>query len=176
DLERLQNRNPSEAFARLQTLAVQEPQPDVLFALAEMSWLLGRSAEKHGSPDACVAYYLCAGYAFHFLFPECHAARDLPVDAHAPGEPPGKFPLTEPPGVSLPPSVFDPRFRLACDLYNAGLAKCIRAAQHIGNLDPRQRLQLPTPDGKGYTLEVAHHGFDWKPEEFGPLLFAEDFE
>jgi pimeloyl-ACP methyl ester carboxylesterase len=36
-------------------------------------------------------------------------------------------------------------------------------------------LRLPTPDGLGFTLSVDHHGFLWRPEEFGPLLFANDF-
>jgi pimeloyl-ACP methyl ester carboxylesterase len=72
--------------------------------------------------------------------------------------------------------VFDPRFRLACDLYNNGLAKCIRAAQRIGRLDPRHQLHLPTKDGDGFTLTVVHHRFPWHPEEFGPLLFCSDYD
>ncbi len=44
--------------------------------------------------------------------------------------------------------MFDPRFRVACDLYNAGLAKCLTAAQSAGQLDPRQALALPAIDGK----------------------------
>jgi pimeloyl-ACP methyl ester carboxylesterase len=178
DLDQLHRRRPADAFARLQNIAVQEPQPDVLFALAEMSFLLGRAAEKNGSSQACVYYYLCAGYAFHYLFPDCHGslqrvAAEIP-DLEAPGPLPPALRGPTPCGIS--PSAFDPRFRLACDLYNAGLAKCIRAAERIGNLDPRHQLQLPTPDGRGYTLSVSHHGFDWKPTEFGPLLFAEDYE
>ncbi len=175
DLEHVYRRCPAEAFARLQTLAVQYSQPDQLFALAEMSYVLGHEAEKWENPDACAFYYFCAGYAYHYLFPseegergkakgEREESRDNPATALSP------FPFR-----LSPLNAYDPRFRLACDLYNAGLTKCIRAAQRIGRLDPRRELHLPTPDGRGFTLSVVHHGFAWPPEEFGPLLFCEDF-
>src|SRR5436853_228621 len=72
-------------------------------------------------------------------------------------------------------SPFDPRYRLACELYNAALARCVRTAQQQGPLDPRQPLALPTPDGKTFSLAVRHHGFAWGPEEFGPLLVCADY-
>jgi pimeloyl-ACP methyl ester carboxylesterase len=154
DLVSLHRRNPVGAYTRLHALAVQDPQPDFLFALAEICYLIGRQSEKCEDHGACAYYYLCAGYAYHYLF----TAEEKERAAGPVG-----------------PSSFDPRFRLACDLYNTGLAKCIRAAQRIGRLDPRQQLQLPTPDGKGFTLSVIHQGFAWRPEEFGPLLFCSDY-
>lgn len=172
DLDQHYDRAPTDAYAQLQAAAVKHPQPEVLFALAEISYLLGRKAEKQNPlltlPDtkdgaggkenggeACGYYYLCAGYAYHYLFdtPPGRGAGDEAVN-----------------------NAFDPRFRLACEMYNTGLAKCIRAAQRVGRLDPRQQLHLPTPDGQGFTLSVVHHGFPWKPEEFGPLLFCADYE
>lgn len=146
DLDALYHREPLAAYVRLQEAAVAEPSADLLFALAEISLLEGRRAEKQGG-EACVFYYLCAGYAYHYLFDD--GPRDSP---------------------------FDPRFRIACELYNGGLAKCIRAAQAAGRLDPSHELRLPTPDNQGFTLSVVHHGFPWKPEEFGPLLFCSDYE
>jgi pimeloyl-ACP methyl ester carboxylesterase len=158
DLADLYERHPDEARTRLHILAVTDARPDILFALAEMSYLLGRQAEKKNHHQACVDYYLSAGYAYHFLF---HAAASR--------SPPG-------PSACLACSAFDPRFRLACDLYNTGLAKCLRAAQRVGRLDPRRQLHLPTPDGKGFTLAVDHFGFTWRAEEFGPLLFCSDYQ
>jgi pimeloyl-ACP methyl ester carboxylesterase len=149
DLDQLYRRSPAQAHAQLRILATEDPRPDTLFVLAELSYLLGREAEKWDNPHACCFFYFSAGYAYHFLF-----SRDL---------------------AGSGPSSFDPRFRLACDLYNAGLAKCIRAVQRIGRLDPGRELHLPTPDGQGFTLAVVHHGFAWRPEEFGPLLFSADF-
>jgi hypothetical protein len=177
DLERLYHRSPIEAYASLQTLALRDPQPDQLFALAEMSYFFGRQAEKHEKPDAIRFYYLCAGYAYHYLF-DGEAAKEPTQRTNKEEwdntQPPAPFP-----GLRLldgSPSCFDPRFRLACDLYNAGLAKCIRAAQRVGRLDPCRQLHCPTPDGRGFLLSVVHEGFIWKPEEFGPLLFCDDFQ
>jgi pimeloyl-ACP methyl ester carboxylesterase len=146
DLETVYRQAPREAYAHLQAVAVNSPNPEVLFALAEMSYRFGRNVEKDSAQHACAYYYLCAGYAYHYLF-------DSDTD-----------------------SPYDPRFRLACDLYNTSLGKCIRVAQRAGRLDPRQELHLPTADGKGFTLSVCQRGFPWHPEEFGPLLFCADFD
>jgi pimeloyl-ACP methyl ester carboxylesterase len=146
DLDRLYQHNPADAFAQLQSLAVPNPQPDVLFALAEISYVLGRQTEKWEHPHACLFYYYSAGYAYHYLFDDAGMAGNT----------------------------YDPRFRLACDLYNTSLAKCLRHAQRTGRLDPRSQLHLSS--GQGFDLSVTHHAFPWPPGEFGPLLFAADYE
>jgi pimeloyl-ACP methyl ester carboxylesterase len=170
DLANLYRRSPSEAYARLQRQAADDPGPDLLFALAETSYHLGQRAERRGDCEAIAFYYCCAGYAYHYLFP-------LPAAGGNAASPPKLLPIGGPPEAKQPtPDSFDPRFRLACDLYNNGLAKCIRAAQSIGRLDPRHRLYLPTPDGQGFTLSVVHQGFAWRPEELGSLLFCSDYE
>lgn len=172
DLDDDYRKHPAETFAQLQAAAAKDPAPDLLFALAEISYHLGRHAEKHENAGACRYYYLCSAYAYHYLFPSCPGE-------HVPHGPPGTEDHLRPVSCgagTFDSFAFDPRFRLACDLYNTGLAKCIRAAQRVGQLDPRQQLQLPTPDGKGFTLSVVHHGFPWQPEEFGPLLFCADYE
>ncbi len=145
DLDQDYPRDAVGTLRRLHALSEKEPQADLLFACAEIAYLHGRSVEKCNCGDAIPFYYLCAGYAYHYLFSDHHG------------------------------SPFDPRFRVACELYNAGLAKCIRAAQMVGRLDPRAELNVPTHNGGVFTLSVSHHGFAWKPEEFGSLLLCEDF-
>jgi pimeloyl-ACP methyl ester carboxylesterase len=145
DLEQFYPHDAPETIRRLHALAEKEPQPDLLFALAEIAYLHGHKTEKCNCGEALPFYYLSAGYAYHFLYGDGRA------------------------------SPFDPRFRLACDLYNAGLAKCIRAAQRVGHLDPSRELKLPTRDGGSFTLSVSHHGFAWKPAEFGSLMLSEDY-
>ncbi len=183
DLLPVYNRNPHDAYFHLHALAVQEPRPDLLFALAEICYHLGQQDEKAGDCEAVAHYYCCAGYAYHYLFAEkaagCprSAVREAAAALGADGRP---VPLHKdllarcPP--SLPPAAFDPRFRVACDLYNNGLAKCIRAAQRVGRFDPRYQLHVPTRDGRGFLLTVDHHGFLWRPDEFGPLRFCADYE
>ncbi len=167
DLADEYTRSPEEAIAKLRAEVIARPQPELVFALAEIHYVRGRKAEKHDCAHATADYYLCAGYAYHYLFDEApRLAPDLEI---------GKTrALAGPTDVRW--SIFDPRFRVACDLYNAGLAKCIAAAQRVGQLDPRDELRMPTPDGKGFTLSVVHNGFTWKPEEFGKLLICSDYE
>jgi pimeloyl-ACP methyl ester carboxylesterase len=153
DLDDLYRRQPAEAFSHLRSLAAADPQPEQLFVLSEMGYLLGCAAERAENHEALTYYYLSAGYAYHYLFPDVTA-----------GAPPGCV------------DCFDPRFREACDFYNASLAKCIRAAQRMGRLDPGHQLRLHAHADEGCTLEVVPHGFPWKPEEFGPLRFCSDYE
>jgi pimeloyl-ACP methyl ester carboxylesterase len=159
DLDQTYHHDPDQAVVLLHEHALQHPDADVLFALSEIHYNRGRQCERWQCGEAVGHYYLCAGYAYYFLFATARAgAEEGAATALAPAD------------------AFDPRFRLACDLYNAGLDKCIRAAQRVGRLDPRRALSLPTPDGKGFTLLVNHVGFAWEPEEFGPLLPCEDFQ
>lgn len=139
----------AELSAKLHGEASVDPKPELLYALAEVNYVRGTRAERRSDPEASVFYYLCAGYAYHYLFG---------------GE------------TRFSGEVFDPRFRLACDLYNAGLAKCIAAAQRVGQLDPRQGLVLPAREGEeAITLKVVHTGFRYAPEEFGPLQLCSEF-
>jgi pimeloyl-ACP methyl ester carboxylesterase len=157
-LERIAHHDPAQAFRQLEQLALRHPGPDPVFALAELAHFLGQETEKDSTVEACAYYYLSAGYAYHYLF-------DGNGDAAGPLMP------------AEGDNPFDPRFRLACDLYNAGLSKCIRAAQRAGRLDPNQQLHLDTPSGKGcFTLTVSCEGFSWPSNEFGPLLFCSDYK
>jgi pimeloyl-ACP methyl ester carboxylesterase len=151
---------------RLQVIAEKDAAPDVLFALSEIAYLLGRRTEKYSASEAIPYYYLCAGYAYHYLYNPNGASELVRVAARDQQGLERFDPRASP---------FDPRFRIACDLYNAGLAKCIRAAQHVGRLNPSHELSLPTHDGKSFTLSVEQHGFNWRPEEFGTLLLCEDY-
>ncbi len=70
DLADLYAHSPDEAAAKLHAEAVRDPQPELLFALAEINYVRGRKAEKHDCGHATAYYYLCAGYAYHYLFDE----------------------------------------------------------------------------------------------------------
>src|SRR5262249_9171256 len=133
DLDALYESSPAGAVEKLHRFAVANQAPELLFALAEVCYLRGREAEKAGDPDAVGHYYLSAGYAYHYLFGERRpipAAEENSVHQAEHSD--------SPPGLA-PAEVFDPRFRVACDLYNAGLAKLIAAAQRVGRLDPGKR-------------------------------------
>jgi hypothetical protein len=169
DLEEAYQRDPAGVFARLQELAEQEPAVAVLFTLAEISYLQGRALEHRDAARATGFYYLCAGYAYHYLFDE-----QRPGD----GSPPVVSALTVDPApdpASLPARAFDPCFRQACDLYNAGLAACLRTGQDPERLDPRRAIVGSLPGGQRLDLAAAPSGAGWRPEDLGPLFFAADY-
>jgi pimeloyl-ACP methyl ester carboxylesterase len=175
DLAQLYNDKPDDAIAKLHAVVLRDPQPELVFTLAEMNYVRGRKAEKHDCARATAYYYLCAGYAYHYLFDEPpRPAPDMETSRKV-SAPTGETPDPPPTPAAPRSSIFDPRFRLACDLYNAGLAKLIAAAQRVGQLDPRHQLLMPTPDGHDFTFSVLHDGFTWKPEEFGKLLVCSDY-
>src|SRR5947209_1791188 len=68
DLEGVYAGDPDQAALKLHNEALKEPQPDLLFALAEVSYHRGRQLEKWSPCDALGHYYLCAGYSYHFIF------------------------------------------------------------------------------------------------------------
>jgi pimeloyl-ACP methyl ester carboxylesterase len=160
-LDGLYDDHPDAACARLHEEAVRHPHPDLLFALSEIHYQRGQELEAKHRPEALSHYYLCAGYAWHYLF--ANAAPAAPVAA-------------DQPTALAPADAFDPRFRLACDLYNLGLSRCLAAVRKVGRLEPGQDLRMATPDGGTFRLSVVPIGFPWRPEEFGDLRPCDDFE
>jgi len=112
DLERTYLRNPEAAVVRLHAEALADPQPDLLFALAEINYLRGKQAEKWACKEAIGHYYLCAGYAYHFLF----AVADTQKEPAPLPDAPGPHPWAGSRTLLAPRDVYDPRFRLAWDL------------------------------------------------------------
>jgi hypothetical protein len=90
---------PEAALADLhRAMVASQGEPDLLFALAELSYVYGRAAAKRD-------YTLAAAvYAYAFLFPE---------------------------GAGLAPGRFDPRLRIAADLYNWALAAGFASADRV---------------------------------------------
>lgn len=98
-LRKLAEKSPDEALRQLHAKAVATGERDLLFALAELSYVAGdhfsRGSPSAGAPDPRDYYLGAAVYAWMFLFGEG--------------------------GDEPPPNAFDRRFRTACDLYNYGL-------------------------------------------------------
>jgi hypothetical protein len=90
---------PEAALADLhRAMVTAKGDPDLLFALAELSYIYGRAAAKRD-------YTLAAAvYAYAFLFPE---------------------------GANGAPGRFDPRLRIAADLYNWALAAGFASAEGL---------------------------------------------
>ena len=143
---------PEEALAGLhKTMVASGGDPDLLFALAELSFLHGQTAAKPELPHGA------AIYAYAFLFPE---------------------------GSGSPPGRFDPRLRLAADLYNWALMAALRLGGRVGGRPARRhvraalrrdrggfRSRRPCAPGTGelYQLHPDRRAGDARPGDAVPL-------
>lgn len=118
---------PEAALATLHRHAMATGDSDALFALAELSFLHAHALQAATPPPEGAkpdAYYMAAAvYAYAFLFPE---------------------------GAAPPPDRFDPRLRVAADLYNRALTSGFASADGAEFVPRGGTFEVPFG-----TLEVA---------------------
>lgn len=111
-LVRAWKNHPRQTLQRLHALAMSPGGQDELFALAELAYIEGeREAAQKARRDARALYLSAATYAYFYL-----VAGDSSL-----GTP------------------FDSRFRLACELYNRGLARALTSSDGEVKLEPGPR-------------------------------------
>lgn len=142
--------DPVETIRFLNERAKVDERRDLLFALAELSYLHGERLKGSHSPadDAHAPDYflLSSVYAYLYLLGE------------------GKEP---------PPSAWDIRFREACDLYNRALGKGFPVDKG-GSLRVGDRMRkLPVGE---LTIIPNVESLYWRIEQFGSFLPADDYE
>jgi pimeloyl-ACP methyl ester carboxylesterase len=153
ELEGRLRRDPDGVIARLEAIAAKSPEPELVYALAELSWIEGRRVEgrrmeRRRGAAALDRYVDTVAYAWDYLFdPELAGGRQ--------------------------PS--DPRFRLACDLYNGGLDRLIRAAKTKDRIQPGDTIVLKI-HGREQALRVNLTNCPWSPRDVEELTLASDFE
>ena len=131
---------PMEGLETLYHQACKVSSPDLLFALAELSFFTGKKLDHK-------AYYLASSvYAYLYLFGE---------------------------GGSQQVSPYNPRIKLASDLYNRGLAEALVAEEGPEVLLENGPLELPS--GQLY-VKVSRPGFPWGKDRFPRFLLADGFE
>jgi pimeloyl-ACP methyl ester carboxylesterase len=139
--------NPAEVLLTLDEQVKKSPDPDAVFALAELSYLTARKFERVSKKQALSLYAGTVAFSYFYLFDDSIENRTNP---------------------------YDPRFRQASDLYNSALAKCIRLAQKRDQLIG-DTLHFELAGGK-LDVAVRRRGLLWKSEEFDKFLFASDYE
>ncbi|NJN05247.1 MAG: hypothetical protein HC814_00925 [Rhodobacteraceae bacterium] len=151
-LDQLVVRHPDEAVRQLHEKAVATGERDLLFALAEISYVAGdhirRSVKPWDQRDARDYYLGSAVYAYLFLFGD------------------GKDPK---------PSPYDRRFRGACDLYNytLGLAFGDPKGTNASIRLEIGRRQLPVG---GLELSLKETPMASRMGHFEDLLLADKFQ
>lgn len=147
DLEVAFRKDPTSVLKALDAQIRRQPTPDAVFALAELCFLSGERAEKHSKQAALSFYAGTVAYAYFYLFDDNVAAFHSP---------------------------YDPRFRLACDLYNRSLKKCIRLAQNQ-QIRLEDSLRVEFADSS-LDIQIVRHGLLWDPEDIDHYEFADDYE
>ncbi|MBK9140182.1 MAG: hypothetical protein IPM17_15695 [Verrucomicrobia bacterium] len=151
DLRAAYARRPDETLLALHARAAEDTRRDVLFALAELSYLRGerlarqvRATERAKAPDHHLA---AAIYSWLYLL--------------------GDHP-------EAPPSPYDRRFRVACDLYNRSVALAFAEG-------PRTNSIVRMAGGVRHTgpgpVQVEFHqaAFKWRLDEIKAFLPADEF-
>lgn len=148
DLETRYRKDVNGALLSLEKIARARPDAELVYALAELSWLDGCKQDRWRRSQGLDRYLDAVGYAHDYLFdPEL-------ADGRAPS---------------------DPRYRLACEIYNAGLERIIRAAQAKDPIDPQGIIRLKMGD-REQVLQVALRDSPWSPADIHKIMFASDFE
>jgi pimeloyl-ACP methyl ester carboxylesterase len=156
DVERRYRRDVDGAIETLEKTARTTADPDVVYAVAELSWIEGRRLDRWRKAAALDRYYDAVIFSYYFLF--------------EPGLENGRQPA-------------DPRFRQACELYNGSLHRLIRAAQANGQIMPDLLIPLKV-HGKELKLRVALASgppnspkkSPWTAADVDRVILASDFE
>lgn len=151
DLDRLAVSQPDEAVRQLHQKALETGDRDLLFALAELSYVAGdhiRHSVKPWDPRDPRDYYLgSAVYAWLFLFGD---------------------------GTDPPAGPFDRRFRLACDFYNYSLGLALTEPKTTNGVVRLQDSRRRLPVGE-IQFQVTGGNLSSRPEECDQILLADQF-
>src|SRR5262245_47678652 len=132
---------PEDALGKMHgAMVASQGDPDMLFALAEMSYIHGRNSGKR-------EYTLAAAvYAWAFLFPD---------------------------GAGKRPGRFDPRLRIAADLYNWSLAAAFASPDGLEVVPQGGTLMLPFGKIEVAFGPAATHAGDRELYNFIPIAELE---
>lgn len=148
DLDKTFQNDPESALDQLTAIEHREPDLELTYAVAELSYVTAAKQELTNSKLAHNLYWNAVVYSYSYLLsPTGNQQRNA----------------------------YDPQFRRACDLYNGSLEKCLRLCEKRGWFKPGTTVKFPTTDG---TLEVAvvTKGFTWKPADFDQFHFVSDYQ
>jgi pimeloyl-ACP methyl ester carboxylesterase len=142
-------RDPAAAMTALEQQARVGPEPDLVFALAELSWVESKKHDRRHRADTIDRIIDVLSYSHDYLFgPELANSRQ--------------------------PS--DPRYRLACDLYNGALDRLLREAQAGGGkIEAGGEFSLKAR-GREQVFKVVLRDSPWAPQDLHQIILASAFE
>jgi pimeloyl-ACP methyl ester carboxylesterase len=151
DQEAIFEKSPDAALRLLQQQAIEAQDRNLLFALAELNYLVGerlRHSVKRWEPRDARDYYLASAvHAWLFLFGDLEAE---------------------------PPSAFDQRFRTACDLYNHGLGWALTARGSTNAVAILAGGARRLPEGQ-IDVGFSQTAFPWPVADFDHFILADQY-
>jgi len=136
-------------LARLDEIDQREPNRMNAYAMAELAYVGAKREEQSKHIDRALELYGSAVlHAYRYLFDDKYG------------------------GAS---NAYDPKFRRACDLYNAALEGTLRIVQSQGNLRPGTTQVIKTAN-HNCQLDIQLKSDDWQNEDFDHFEFVTDYE
>lgn len=136
-------------LAKLKDIDHQSPDRINAYALAELAYVGAKREERAKHIDQALELYGSAVlHSYRYLFDDEY------------GE---------------PTNTFDPKFRRACDLYNAALEGTLRIVQTKGNLRPGTSIVIQTANHQ-CQLDLVLQNPSWHDEDFDHFEFVTDYE
>ena len=149
DLEDDLSADRAALLARLDQIDQQEPNRVNAYAMAELAYVGAKRHEQSKHIDRALELYGSAVlHAYRYLFDDQYE------------------------GAS---NSYDPKFRRACDLYNAALEGTLRIVQSKGNLRPGNSIIIQTAN-HNCQLDIQLKSDDWHNEDFDHFEFVTDYE
>ncbi|MCA9126544.1 MAG: alpha/beta hydrolase [Planctomycetales bacterium] len=139
--------SPRQCLEELHVLVDNEPSGELVYAIAELAYILGKSAQQAGdAPEALDMYGVAVSNAYMFLF-----SKEFD-------------PIRNP---------YDPQFRGACDIYNQSLESSLRLVNATGELKPGYSYRLTTGTTT-YEVPCRVRG-KWSNNDFERFEFVSDY-
>lgn len=140
--------DPQALMQKVQGILDREPSAENIYIFAELSYLQAKRVEASQPQLAMNFFGATVLSAYQYLFDDRFRATRNP---------------------------YDPHFRAACDLYNAGLESGLRLARKDQRLLPGQTLTIRTPSGN-WDIRCVARGGTWRREDFSRFEFVSDYE
>ncbi|WP_419189047.1 esterase/lipase family protein [Stieleria marina] len=133
---------------KMRNVVDENPDPELMYALIELSYVEGKKAEQDGrAADALNQYGLALTSSYDYLFSdELDPVRNR----------------------------YDPQFRAVCDLYNESLEDALRLLCKDNKLVPGKTYRIQAND-REFVINTKMRG-KWDPEEFDRYEFVSDYE
>ena len=138
----------SSVLLNLHTELKQDPQPEKLYAFAELAYIqASRDSAMGRKSQALNAYAAAVAHSYWYLFDQSYDRFRNP---------------------------YDPQFRGACELYNSSLESVLRIVDSKRPIRPGSVFTVETEDQQ-FRVAVASEG-PWHEEDFERLEFVSDYE